>query len=176
MKSNISELPNLVRLAAEIGIDEVKVVYLTVFSEELMHESLWGNGDLVRKVFSEAIKIGEELGIVLKLPHYIGEDTAGNNYHKECYVSWRDFFLGSDGYVRPCMSTPIQFFPYDINKPFKEIWNDLKYQEYRKNVNNQRKMDEPCKRCYQTSHCNWNRKESFIQIGTNFSPEWETNS
>ena len=24
----------------------------------------------------------------------------------------------------------------------------------------------------QSSHCNWNRRESFIQIGENFSPEW----
>ena len=35
MQSNIKELPDLVRLAAEIGIEEVKVVYLTVFGEDL---------------------------------------------------------------------------------------------------------------------------------------------
>ncbi len=40
MESNIRELPDLVRLAAEIGIDEVKVVYLTVFNEELCDFSL----------------------------------------------------------------------------------------------------------------------------------------
>lgn len=22
-------------------------------------------------------------------------------------------------------------------------------------------------------HCNWNRKESFIQVGETFSPDWE---
>lgn len=172
MKSNIAELPDLVRLAADIGIEEVKVVYLTVFEDSLLHESLWGEEELIRKIFSEAIIIGEELGIQLKLPHYIGEDVAGDKYHKDCFVAWRDFFLGSDGYVRPCMSTPIKFFKYDMNKPFLEMWNSAQYQNYRTNVNLEQKMDSPCKRCYQSSHCNWNRKESWIQIGETFSPEW----
>lgn len=173
MQSNIKELPDLVRLAAEIGIEEVKVVYLTVFGEDLMNESLWGHEDLVKSVFDEAIRVGDELGIVLKLPHLVGEDEAGDKYHKDCFVTWRDFFLGSDGFVRPCMSTPIQFFEYDMNKNFMEMWNAPEYQTYRAIVNNQEQMDNPCKRCYQSSHCNWNKKESFMQIGEQFSPDWE---
>lgn len=173
MKSNIRELPDLVRLAAEIGIDEVKVVYLTVFENSLLNESLWGEEELVREVFDEAISVGEELGIALKLPHYVGEDVAGEKLHKDCFVSWRDFFLGSDGYVRPCMSTPIHFFKYDKNVDFMTLWNSPEYQNYRRVVNDRDKMDSPCTRCYQSSHCNWNRKESWIQIGETFSPEWE---
>lgn len=172
MRSNIRELPDLVRLAAEIGIEEVKVVYLTVFEEALLEETLWGHEDIVRKVFEEAISISEELGVVLKLPHYIGEDEAGDKLHKDCYVAWRDFFVGSDGYVRPCMSTYTKFFEYDRNKDFMEMWNASEYQNYRRIVNNQISMDDPCKRCYQSSHCNWNLKQSFIQIGKTFSPEW----
>lgn len=173
MQSNIRELPDLVRLAAEIGIEEVKVVYLTVFGDDLMNESLWGHEELVKEVFEEAIQVGDELGIILKLPHYIGEDEAGDKLHKDCFVTWRDFFLGSDGYVRPCMSTPIHFFEYDKTKEFMEMWNAPEYQQYRAGVNNDQHMDHPCRRCYQSSHCNWNKKESFIQIGEQFSPDWE---
>ena len=131
MRSNIRELPDLVRLAAEIGIEEVKVVYLTVFGDDLMNESLWGQEELVKEAFEEAIHVGDELGILLKLPHYVGEDVAGDKLHKDCFVSWRDFFLGSDGYVRPCMSTPIHFFEYDKDKDFMEMWNAPEYQKYR---------------------------------------------
>lgn len=173
MRSNLHELPDLVRLAAEIGIDEVKVVYLTVFGEDLLDESLWGHEKEVAEVFEEACRLGEELGIALKLPHLMGEDEAGDKLHKDCFVSWRDFFLGSDGYVRPCMSTPVQFFKYDKEKPFMEIWNADEYKNYRAIVNDREKMDNPCRRCYQSSHCNWNLKESFIQIGEQFSPNWE---
>ncbi|MDR2547758.1 MAG: radical SAM protein [Lachnospiraceae bacterium] len=173
MKSNIHELPDLVRLAADIGIEEVKVVYLTIFEESLLDESLWGEDELIRQFFEEAILVGKELGIILKFPHYIGEDEAGDKLHKDCFVSWRDFFLGSDGFVRPCMSTPVKFLEYDRTKDFLEIWNDPQYQKYRTIVNDSTKMDEPCTRCYQSSHCNWNRRESFIQTQTLFSPDWE---
>lgn len=173
MRSNIHELPDLVRLAADIGIDEVKVVYLTVFGEDLLNESLWGHEKEVSEIFEKATQVGEELGIVLKLPHLMGEDEAGDKLHKDCFVSWRDFFLGSDGYVRPCMSTPVQFLKYDKEKPFMDFWNSEEYQKYRAIVNDREKMDNPCRRCYQSSHCNWNLKESFIQVGEQFSPKWE---
>lgn len=79
----------------------------------------------------------------------------------------------SDGYVRPCISTPVKFFEYDKEQDFMEMWNSNEYLQYRSNVNDADKMDIPCKRCYQSSHCNWNRRESFIQIGEAFSPDWE---
>ncbi len=173
MKSNIDELPDMVRLAAEIGLDEVKAVYLTVFNEEMLNETLWGSEEKVRAVFNETERLGDELGISVKLPHIVGEDVAGDHHHKECFVAWRDFFLGSDGYVRPCMSTPIKFFKYDKNADFMSMWNSEEYQKYRRFVNDEQNMDKPCLKCYQSSHCNWNRYESFVQIGENFSPDWD---
>lgn len=172
MDSNLHELPDLVRLAAEIGIEEVKVVYLTVFNEEMRHETLW-NSPKVRPVFEEATRLAEELGIVMKLPHLQGEDVAGDKAHKDCFTPWRDFFLGSDGYVRPCMSTPVKLLKYDRNQEFMKTWNDSEYQRYRRSVNNPELMDLPCAHCYQSSFCNWNHESSFIRIGEEFSPEWE---
>ena len=172
MKSNLHELPDLVRLAADIGIEEVKVVYLTAFDDVLAKEVLWNEQEKVREVFNETEKIADELGVVLKLPHIQGEDEAEDALHKDCFVAWRDFFLGSDGYIRPCMSTPIQFIKFDMNKSFEEMWNSEPYQLYRKNVNNAEAMDSPCKRCYQSSHCNWNRKTSFLQMNEEFAPNW----
>lgn len=173
MKSNLHELPDLVRLAAKIGIEEVKVVYLTAFDEHLADEVLWNNQEEVRKVFDEATKIGEELGILLKLPYIQGEDEALDKNHRDCFVSWRDFFLGSDGYIRPCMSTPRQFMKFDTSIPFEKFWNCEEYQNYRKIVNDKICMEETCKRCYQSSHCNWNNKLSYLQINQNFAPEWK---
>ena len=72
MKSNIHELPDLVRLAADIGLNEVKVVYLTVFEPSMLEETLWGQDELVHSVFEEAIKVAEELNIAIKLPQYVG--------------------------------------------------------------------------------------------------------
>lgn len=172
LKRNLHELPDMVRPAADLGIDEVKVVYLTAFSPKLEPDILWGCEEETKEVFAKAVELADELGIQMKLPYLIGEDVAGQKHHKDCFVAWRDFFLGSDEFVRPCMSTPVQFFRYDKEKDFMEMWNDEHYQRYRRIVNNGQAMDDPCKRCYQSSHCNWNRKESWVQTGETFSPEW----
>lgn len=172
MKSNLHELPQLVRLAASIGLEEVKVVFLTVFQKELEQETLWHDMEWVRDIFTQATELGEILGVSIKLPHLAGEDPAGKNYHKDCYVGWRDFFLGSDGFVRPCMSTPEQFFHIDTTKTFLEQWNHPTMQRHRHIVNTEGEMAQACQNCYQSSHCNWNRERSFLQIGNQFSPDW----
>lgn len=173
MKSNLHELPALVQLAADIGIEEVKVVYLTAFDDAMKGEILWNCQDEVSQIFHKAEELADKLGIVLKLPHIQGEDEAGNKFHKDCFVAWRDFFLGSDGYVRPCMSTPVQFMKFDTSKSFKEMWNHEQYQRYREMVNDSTRMDISCKRCYQSSHCNWNQKSSFLQTNMEFAPTWK---
>ena len=172
MKSNLHELPDLVRLASDIGLEEVKVVFLTVFQKELLSETLWDDLKRVREVFDRTTELGEQLGVSIKLPHLPGEDPAGDHSHKDCFVGWRDFFVGSDGFVRPCMSTPEQFFFFDTSLDFMELWNHPTMQKHRQIVNLETEMSSSCRNCYQSSHCNWNKKESFLQIGNQFSPEW----
>ncbi|MDO4571286.1 MAG: radical SAM protein [Planctomycetia bacterium] len=171
MESNIDELPGLVRLAAEIGLEEVKGVYLTAFSPDLLHETLHNQRDRVEKCFGEATKIAEELGIKIKLPYLQGDDVAGEQYHKNCYVAWRDFFIGADGFVRPCQSIPRTFFKFESAEHFEQLWNSEEFQNFRACVNEECMCNE-CKRCYQSSHANWNRESAFIQIGEEFAPTW----
>ena len=176
MNENYRELPNMVRLASEIGINEVKAVYFTSFTKELENQTVYQGGGINEQIvesFQKTVEIGEQLNINVKLPHLPGEDPAGNKPHKDCFVGWRDLFLGSDGFVRPCMSTPEKFFRFDDEKTFEQIWNDERFQSLRRTVNDSEKMSLHCKNCYQSSHCNWNKKESFIQVGKDFAPEWE---
>lgn len=173
MRSNLNELPDMVKLAYKIGLEEVKVVYLTVFNEELLDESLWNHHKEVKMIFNETSQLSESLGIKLKLPYVQGEDPAGDLFHRDCFVGWRDFFLGSDGYVRPCQSTAMKLFHYSKYSSFEDMWNSTEYQYFRNTVNDPEVMPGECKRCYQSSHANWNRKESFIQIGYDFAPRWK---
>lgn len=173
MQSNLCELPEMVDLAAAIGLEEVKAVYLTAFNRELADEALWNNTDDVRKVFAETIKRGESSGIKIKLPYIQGEDIAGEKFHKDCFVGWRDFFIGSDGHVRPCQSTPRKMFHISKYNDFKQAWNSSEMIGFRSSVNDGDKMWDECKRCYQSSHANWNKKSSFLQIGQKFAPEWD---
>ncbi len=172
MQSNYKQFPDYVRLAESVGIDEVKGVYLTVFDDRLKEESLYNHRDEVEKVFIESEALGEKLGISVKLPELQGEDLAGNNPHKDCYVGWRDFFLGSDGYVRSCMSTPVKLFKINEYNNFDEMWNSKELIDFRRRVNNN-SMPDACKNCYQAAVANWNNRSSFDQRGFVFAPEWE---
>lgn len=173
MNSNYREIPDMVKLAHQIGIEEVKYVYITVFSEDLIPEVLWDKQNLIKNVFDDAVKLAHELQVKIKLPHLQGQDEAGDRLHKDCFVGWRDFFLGSDGYVRSCQSTSRKLFHVDKYKSFMEMWNAAPMQDFRQRVNDEKTMPYECSQCYQSSHCNWNRKEAFIQLGQRFAPEWE---
>lgn len=173
MDSNIEELPQLIELASDIGLEEVKGVYLTVFTNNLLNETLYNKQDKVIKIFNESQELAKKLNIKLKLPYIQGEDIAENKYHKDCFVAWRDFFLASDGWVRPCQSTAVKFLNFENYDNFDDMWNGKEFQEFRKNVNDQYNMCDECKRCFQSSHANWNNELSFIQINQQFAPEWE---
>lgn len=172
MRRNLHELPSVVDMAATMGLEEVKVVFLTAFSPDLVAETLYGWEAETEEVFADAIQRAEKQNILLKLPYIRGTDPAAAKEHRDCFVAYRDFYLGSDGYVRPCMSTADKFFKFDPERDFKEMWNASEYQQHRKSVNTPH-MAEHCKNCYQSSHCNWNNKKSYIQIGEEFAPVWE---
>jgi len=172
MESNYESFPDYIRLAHELGIQEAKGVYLTVFDEKMLAESMYDKAESVKRVFKEAVELGEQLGVNVKIPYIQGEDIAKGKSHKDCFVGWRDFFLGSDGYVRSCMSTCKKLFHIDKYSTFDEMWNSPEYQEFRKKVNNE-DMDKSCRNCYQASFANWNKKDSFVQIGNEFAPTWE---
>lgn len=172
MKQNIEQLPALVRLAGDIGMNEVKAVFLTAFDEWGREQTLFYDMELVRDIFAQAEEEARRLGVALKLPHLCGEDPAGDMAHKTCYVGWRDFFLGSDGYIRSCMSTAQKLFHISQYPDFWSMWNAKEYQRHREIVNSA-SMISHCANCYQSSFANWNKRESFIQIGQDFAPVWE---
>lgn len=174
MADNFRDFPNIVKLAASLGMEEAKAVYLTAFSERMGGETLWDRVDEVEEAFNRALEIGGRLNVDIKLPHIQGRDPAGTACHQTCLVAWRDFFIGSDGYVRPCMSTALKFFHIDEFNDFQSMWRHAKYVDFRNTVNVDGRMDANCARCYQSSHANWNRRDAFIHAGGAFSPDWES--
>ncbi|MBE7415669.1 MAG: hypothetical protein HS130_10755 [Deltaproteobacteria bacterium] len=172
MKRNISELPGMVALAKRTGVPEVKVVYLTVFDASLAGESLLDMQDTVRDSFALASELAAAEGIKLKLPEIQGEGEAGGMPHKPCAFAWRDFYIGSDCFVRPCQSSSEKLLGLkDYGSPL-EAWNSAEMIKMRATVNSEERMPSGCLNCYHSSCANWNLKSSFVQYGKTFAPEW----
>ena len=184
MKDNLKELPNFVEKAIKIGVNEVKVVYMTAYKDkdhpedekENRKQILWNDKDDIEDIFNQLEEKAKRIKIrVPYIPkkNLIGDnrsdrycDPAGKNCHGYCEVAWRDFFVGADGWIRPCMSTSEKFFKLDKSKSFFDMWNGSEFQHHRLNVNNfkdPRKMSEQCRTCYQASHANWNKRYAFDQ-------------
>lgn len=171
MNRNLEELPRLVRMAADLGLEEVKAVYLTSFSDELVHEVLWNERKRVERVFDEAVAVAAKSGIRIKLPHLQDDDPAGERAHRDCSFPYRDLFIGSDGRIRPCVSSDEQMHSIQ-DSDLMSSWNQKGLREYRETVNLTGRMNDTCKRCYHSSCANWNQRSSFIQTGAQFAPEW----
>lgn len=172
MARNIHELPMMVELTASLGLPELKVVYLTVFDETLVAESLVDRQELVMEYFGRASELAAKYGINLKLPEIQGEGEAGSLAHKPCPFPWRDLYIGSDGYVRPCQSSADKLLHIGDYGSFQEIWNSAPMQKMRATVNDPAFMPSGCANCYHSSCANWNLASSFVQLGKKFAPDW----
>ncbi|MBI4687492.1 MAG: radical SAM protein [Nitrospirae bacterium] len=164
IRSNIHELPEMVNLAWNLGLPEIKVVYLTVFKEELLHETLLNQQELVRRSFGEARERAEKFNIKLKLPEIQGSGEAGLSRHKPCFFPWRDIYVGSDGYLRPCQASSHKLVHVSDFNSFEDLWNCTELQGLRRAVNNEHLMPSQCYNCYHSTCANWDLKHGFLQI------------
>ncbi len=71
MRQNIEQLPAMVDLAADLGVDAVGAVHLTVFREELDAESLRHSPALSDAQFAAAQQRAQQRGISLNLPPWM---------------------------------------------------------------------------------------------------------
>ena len=178
MHSTVHQLPDMVRLTHDLGLPELKAVYLTSFDGLLEDEVFWHDPEAYRAPRDEALALAEELGVLVKFPPVIGEDALGEAAHKTCHVAWRDLFIGSDKTIRPCQSSALSLggiTKADLATPeaFFALWNSPSMQAFRATVNDAEGMDPGCARCYQSSHANWNMRHAHIQGDSETIPEWE---
>ncbi|MBN2558019.1 MAG: radical SAM protein [Clostridia bacterium] len=166
MKSNLDVFPRMIDLAADIGIEEVKGVYLTAFSKESEGETLFDIPGKTEEIFNIARERAESYNIVLSLPHIPGKDPAGDSVHRHCHLAWRDLFAGCDGIIRTCMSpkNTLGYLPFAGSSFMNEIRNSSEAVDFRARVNGPAPgMNEACRKCYQPSCANKNLMHAFVQ-------------
>lgn len=160
MKQNIEYFPELIKLASNLGINEVKGVYLIAYSEDMRNESLYFYKDLTNKIFDKTQDIAGKLNVKLTLPDRFGTDS--NFFHKECLRPYQELYIQSNGKVRACcFSNEIMG---DLTKEdFFQIWNNNKFIDLRRKVNSLN-PPEDCKNCCHYKHSNIDLLESHMRI------------
>jgi MoaA/NifB/PqqE/SkfB family radical SAM enzyme len=153
-QENLRELPDLVRLAAALGIPEVYVQRLTFFAQE--PEMQFGmaraefatfghDDDLQNRMIAECEVLSAALGVQFRasgardprrsLDAARQADVAP---WRACLRPWTTAYVTANGNCLPCCISPFATRDYEslilgnlFERPFAELWNDRLYQDFR---------------------------------------------
>lgn len=152
MRQNLAELPDLVRLAAHYGAEEV-------FAQQLSHDFdnpafdkrflplhdyvneqslLYEDPQRVEHYFGQARELAQELGIRLRIPRTQPRSyPPGTSGRDRCNWPWTSAYISFQGYAMPCCmaASPEQIHLGLISGDnLEEIWNGEAYQRFREQL------------------------------------------
>ncbi len=151
MKENIGELPDVIRLAARIGVPEVYLQRLTYYAGEagapgMMNEghALFGSFDAeVERIIGESEALAGDLGVALRAAgattakHSVAGDPVLRPW-SACMRPWTTAYITANGNALPCCISPFATTNYEslklgniLEQPFDQVWNDERYQQWR---------------------------------------------
>ena len=148
-RSNLEELPDIVRRAHHTGVDRVAIVYLQTFSEELRRESLFYDQERSDRCMDAVDRLGRDLGIVVWTPPRFAV-PAGAPFREAtlCREPWETVCFASGGYVAPCPTFDAVYSPWPA-ADFFDAWNTPDFVALRRNVHTPAKPKR-CELCINT--------------------------
>ncbi|MEO6838665.1 MAG: radical SAM/SPASM domain-containing protein [Ginsengibacter sp.] len=133
VKPNEHQIEDVKKLAAQVGVDEVRFKTAQVYDYENDPNQLIPENEK----YSRYIKNKE------------GKHSAKNKLQNHCWKLWQANVITWDGMVVPCC------FDKDAthqlgdlkNQSFKEIWQNDQYKKFRKDITTSRKNIDICANC-----------------------------
>ncbi len=153
-RENLQELPDLLHLAADLGVPEVYMQRMVYFAGEPEKQYGMARDDLAifgqdqtdeDRIVEECTALSVTLGIRFLASG--GRDPVNSlaaarpsdftPWHA-CMRPWTTAYVTSNGNCLPCCISPFATDDYDslilgnlFERPFQEIWNETRYQEFR---------------------------------------------
>jgi len=162
MRLNIEEFPAVVRLAHQVGAEQVNLQAMGEYPG-FENESIAAHDKaLGRQFFEEGRRIGEEHGIdvVLMPPDQFEEDREAHNYlpdhtkyQKRCGDLWNRAVIAATGDVLPCCASPVSLGNLN-DLPFDQIWRGQPFSKLRQ----QFLGGTPPKMCMECTGMGWVEK------------------
>jgi radical SAM protein with 4Fe4S-binding SPASM domain len=164
MRDNVAELPDLVRLLGERGVDELHVQNLShSFSDTdpagryegirsfTADQALWTGADLERAtaMFAEATRLAAGHGLKLRLPALGAAAPAVPAHGPGCSWPWEAAYVTSAGIVQPCcmvMGDDRVALGNLVEQSFPEVWHGEPYREFRRRLSGG-EPPEVCRGC-----------------------------
>jgi radical SAM protein with 4Fe4S-binding SPASM domain len=164
MRDNVAELPDLVRLLSDIGVDELHVQNLShSFSDTdpagryddirtfTADQALWTGADAERAgaAFRQAAAAAREHGLRLRLPQLTSTHSSAALDGRGCSWPWDAAYITSTGVVQPCcmvMGDDRVALGRLSEQSFPQIWHGAPYREFRRRLTSTEAPDV-CRGC-----------------------------
>jgi radical SAM protein with 4Fe4S-binding SPASM domain len=149
-RENIAEFPGLIKLAAEIGIEEVHLQRLVYFQDDPGYgvarasETLQDSTDGFSELLEESQELADSLDIRLeasgqsKPVESLQGEAENKRPWRNCYRPLTLMYITANGNVLPCCISPFATVDYDaiilgnvFDNPLQEIWTGSKYAAFR---------------------------------------------
>lgn len=165
-RSNFREIPHILDLSREYGVDAVNFQPLELATEEFVDEALVADlvGDMDKDEFRDILELSaakaKQSGVATNL-NSLFRDFEGvwAKYRLRkcpdppsaiCLMPWSSVYITVDGDVRPCCSFPLtteatlgNIFTDD----FMQVWNSPRYQGLRKSFRQGKRPFKICRNC-----------------------------
>jgi MoaA/NifB/PqqE/SkfB family radical SAM enzyme len=168
MQTNLPQLPDFVRLAAQIGVPEVylqRLVYFgggrkigentTMEAEQSLYTVLEQHQ---AKLVSECERLATELGLTFRASGattpFESVSAKGPHPWHGCLRPWMLMYITTNGTALPCCISPFAAQDYAqiilgnvLQSSVAEVWNGLSYQKLRSAVLSDAPAPWPCQFC-----------------------------
>jgi MoaA/NifB/PqqE/SkfB family radical SAM enzyme len=153
-QENLRELPDLLRLAANLGVPEVYMQRLVYFAQAPDQQygmardemTFFGKDDNTEeRIIEECMKLSSDLGISFlasggrdPINSLAAARIADFAPWQACMRPWTTAYVTANGNCLPCCISPFATDDYQslilgnlFERPFQEIWNEPLYQKFR---------------------------------------------
>ena len=161
-KENIAELPGLLRLAAEIGIEEIHLQRLVYFQDHggygvaRREKTLRDSNDETLELIHDSRLLAAQLGIRFNASglgnplESVQAGSAAKLPWRKCYRPQTLMYITANGNVLPCCISPFSTIDYSsiilgnaFDSALEEIWSGPKYTYFREQL----QTETPAKCC-----------------------------
>ncbi len=156
--NNYFEMPDMVRLAQEVGAQRVAFNRISVYDgTKFLMLSEEQNREALDRHLVEAERLSQQLGVLTNADFFRarpGEEQRSQEIHSKipCYIGWYFSIILADGTVNPCCECLRALGTLQTHR-FKDIWFGEAYRQFRGEISDLPNSDKEVSgcRCYNCS-------------------------
>lgn len=131
---NIDDLPNFVRLAADLRVDKVVCYYNYIYVPAQKYLSCFFKQEFTNRMLDEAEEMAKRLNIKIDLPPKFTQKEYPNS--GICREPWSQIMFNLKGHILPCDAFEDCNESLEKVERFKDIWNSDYYRNLRQSLIN----------------------------------------